>query len=210
VARKDELTVQRFFDRPDTHWRQSGSCLHLYALPAPGAVVLDEFAAAASALEALPGLGAQPTQYMHVTVQRLDAFVDELEDDRWERAWRSLEEVLTEHRPFELHFAPPRAGTHAVEAVAKATDPWDRLGSDVRGALVSADLGHVVAPAPYAPHYTLAYCVAETPDEEVRAALAGATATTFTVDRLSLVAVEQDRAAGVFRFETLSQWGLGR
>ncbi|MBC7305809.1 MAG: 2'-5' RNA ligase family protein [Dietzia sp.] len=202
--------MQRFFDRPDTRWRQPGGCLHLYALPAPGAAILDEFAEAASALEALPGLGAQPTQYMHVTVQRLDAFVHELEDDRWGRAWRSLEEVLAAHRPFELDFAPPRPGTHAVEAVAQATDPWDRLGSAVRGALAATDLGHVLAPPPHAPHYTLAYCVAETGDAEVRAALAGTRATSFLVDRLSLVVVEQDRDAGVFRFETLSEWGLGR
>nr|WP_297429527.1 2'-5' RNA ligase family protein [uncultured Actinotalea sp.] len=201
--------MQRFFDRPDTHWRQPGGCLHLYALPAPGAAVLEAFTEAASALEALPGLGIQPRRYMHVTVQRLDAFVPENEDERWGRAWQSLEEVLVEHRPFELHFAPPRAGTHAVEAVAQPTDRWDRLGNDVRGALASAGLAHVLAPPPYAPHYTLAYCVADTPDEEVREALAGATATSLTVDRLSLVAVDQDRDSGVFRFETLSEWGLG-
>lgn len=202
--------MQRFFDRPDTWWRQPGGCLHLYALPAAGAAVLDDFVDATSALAALPGLGVQPPEYLHATVQRLDAFVHEMTDERWEHAWSSLERALAEHPPFELSFSPPRPGTHAVEAVARATDPWDRLGADVRGTLVSAGLGHVLAPAPYAPHYTLAYCVAETPEEEVRAALAGATATAFTVDRLSLVSVEQDRDAGVFRFETLSEWRLGR
>lgn len=203
--------MQRFFDRPDTRWRHPGGCLHLYALPASDAAVLDAFVDTSSALAAVPGVGAQPPEYLHVTVQRLDAFVHELDDERWAHAWATLEHALAERRPFELRFAPPRPGAHSVEAVAPATEDWHSLGGDVRDALLGADLGHVLTPPPYAPHYTVAYGVAPTPDDEIRAALDGtATTTSLTVDRLSLVAVDQDRDRGIFRFETLSEWRLGR
>lgn len=203
--------MQRFFDRPDTRWREPSGCLHLYALPSERATARADFTRAAAALAHVPGLGAQPVEYMHVTVQRLDAFVADLPDERWQRAWRALEHALEAHRPFELTFAPPRAGTHAVEAVAEVTDEWSRLAGDVRGAVASSGLDHTLTPAPHAPHYTLAYCVAPTDDEAVHAALAdAATATRIEVDRLCLVSVDQDPDHGVFRFETLREWRLGR
>lgn len=203
--------MQRFFDRPDTRWREPSGCLHLYALPTERAAARADFTRAAAALAHLPGLGAQPVEYMHVTVQRFDAYVADLGDERWQHAWRTLGDTLTDHRPFELSFAPPRAGTHAVEAVAEVTDDWSRLGGDIRSAMTSCGLRHALTPAPYAPHYTLAYCVAPTADEDVHAALADAgTTTRLTVDRLCLVSVDQDPDGGVFRFETLKEWRLGR
>lgn len=200
----------RFFDRPDTHWRSLQGGLHLYAMPAETAPIRPDFATMASALEGIAGLGVQPLEHMHVTIQRFDTFADELSDPRWARVLALLPEVLGRHAPIPMTFAAPQPNSHAVEAVGEATVAWTTLLDDLRETIVDCGLGSALTPAPFAPHYTLAYCLSSTPDLPVQEALAPVAATTaFVIDHIELVAVDQDPDEGVFRFQSLQGWHLG-
>ncbi|MEV7972600.1 2'-5' RNA ligase family protein [Cellulomonas sp. NPDC089187] len=201
--------MRRFFDRADTQWRMPQDCLHIYALPAPDDPARDDYRRMAAALAQIPGMGDQPVDYMHATVQRYDAFAAELADPRWQDALARMERVAAGYAPLDLVFGSPQVRSHAVEAVGELSAQWTALTAELRTAVSDAGLGSTVTEAPYAPHYTVAYCLAPTPDEVVARALAPvATATSFRVDRLSLVAVTPDQATGSFGFHCLREWKL--
>jgi 2'-5' RNA ligase len=200
--------VLPFFDRPDTRWRLPRECLHVYAIPPRAAVVRREFEAIASALSGIPSLACQPTRYMHATVQRLDAFESEV---HVESLADRLELAVAAHVPFELEFAPPTAGTHAVEVIGTAGFEWRSLTTAVRGAITDAGLASTLTPPPDAPHYSVAYCRSVVDDQEVTRALAAVERpSTFTVESLALVSVDKDVEAGGVRFRVLRELPLRR
>lgn len=201
--------MRRFFDRPDTHWPSLCGALHFYALPPAGGTLLAAHDRVGRALGAHPGLAVQPAEYVHMTLQRLDAYRNQL-DESWARAERHLAEVLARSAPFRVTFAAPAPHGEAVEAIGEPNPDWERLVGVLRGALTASGLGGLLTPAPYGPHYTSAYCVADTDDQDVVRTLAGVgEPTEFVVDEVALVAVDQHPDEGVFTFETLQRWSLG-
>jgi hypothetical protein len=202
--------VLRFFDLPTTQWSTLTGCLHLYALPAAGDPIRSQFDDMAVVLADVPGLGLQPERFMHVTVQRLDAYEPDLADERWGRLLAALPEALREHSPFQATFAEPRARSHAIEAIGPVTPEWSSLLEHVRSVIAQCGLASALTMPPPAPHYSLAYSLAELDDELFEAALAPvARRSAFEIDSLALVAVDQDPDAGIFAFEPLSTWRLG-
>jgi hypothetical protein len=202
--------VLPFFDRPDTHWRAPQRCLHVYALPAEGAGIRTDFEAISSALIGIPSLARQPNQYLHATVQRLDAFEEEVAGGAGIALADALESAVTAHLPFELEFAPPVAGTHAVEAIGTAGWEWRSLTESVRAAITDVGLASALTPPPAAPHYSVAYCRTAVADREVADALAIVERPSrFTVESLALVSVDKDVEAGGVRFRVLRELPLG-
>lgn len=203
--------MRRFFDRPDTKWRSLNNCLHIYAVPSEDAALRDDFVAMATALAHIPALGHQAVEHVHMTVQRLNAFVDEVAPDVMTALVEELDRAACVAEPFELDFDAPDVTSHAIQSIAPQSSAWDFLTEGVRSAVRTAGLGAALTPPPPLPHYTLAYGVAELPDDEIIPSLvATGRATTAVVDTISLVSVDQDPVEGAFRFAVLREFSLGR
>lgn len=203
--------MRRFFDRPDTRWRHLAGALHLYACPVPGSEVHRACSNATAGLRDVPALRAQPPEFVHMTLQRLDAYRDELSPAAWSALVRELGTACAGVEPFEVPFAAPTVQPYAIEAVGGALEPWRGLVSRLRMAITQAGLGQVLTDPPYGPHYTVAYSIDDVADEQVAAALAPvALPSRMRVETVSLVAVHQLPDAGYFAFETLHEWSLGR
>lgn len=203
--------MRRFFDRPDTHWRSLKDCLHVYAVPSETAALRDDFIAMATALEHVPALGHQGVEHLHMTVQRLDAFVDEVAPDEMTALLAGLDRAARAIEPFELSFDAPDVTSHAIQSICPTNSAWDALTEGVRSAVRSAGLEAALTPPPTLPHYTLAYGIAEVPDEEIVPILrSSGRPTAALVDTVSLVSVDQDPVEGAFRFTVLREFSLGR
>lgn len=203
--------MRRFFDRPDTKWRSLNNCLHVYAVPSEDAALRDDFVAMATALAHIPELGHQAVEHVHMTVQRLDAFVDDVAPDVITALVEGLDRTARAAEPFELGFDAPVVTSHAIQAIAPQNSAWDLLTEGVRSAVRIAGLGAALTPPPPLPHYTLAYGIAEIPDDEIAPSLqATGRPTTAVVDTISLVSVGQDPVEGAFRFGVLREFSLGR
>lgn len=203
--------MQRFFDRPDTHWRGLADCLHVYAVPAADDRVRPAFTAMTDALTGVPGLGHQPVKHLHMTVQRLDAFTSELDAAAADVLADRLASAAGAVRPFDLHFEAPEVTSHAIQAIASPTSEWRVLTLAVRRAVVEAGLESTLTDPPPAPHYTLAYGTEARPDDELMPLLRRiGRPSSARVDSISLVAVNQDRHAGSFQFVVLREFPLGR
>lgn len=201
--------MQRFFDRPDTRWRRLEGALHFYLLPHRDDSALSTHDEAVGRLGDLPGVAIQPGPYLHVTLQRLDAYEDELGAPRWEGLLSDLGARLAGLDPFVLRFAAPAVRERAVEVLGTEDASWRRLVGTLRTALCEHGLEDVLTAPPFGPHYTLAYCTAPVEDEDVRRALGPARTTEITVDEVALVAVDQHPETGVFTFATRRSWTLG-
>lgn len=202
--------MRNFFDLPTTHWPRLSGCLHLYAWPEAEAPVRQHFSRMAKALQAFPGLGLQPEPFMHVTLQRFDAFESDLQSPAWARLLEVLPGVLEAHRPIALEFSPPRSMSHAVEALGEATSAWKSLLVDLRATVDDCGLGGSLTQPPAVPHFTVAYALESVDDALVDSALQPAAIPTgFELNRVSLVSVEQNRQAGMFSFAPVASWRLG-
>lgn len=203
--------MKRFFDREDTKWKRLHGCLHLYGLPSAEAPVRDAFSRTAARLEQIPGLGVQPVDYLHATVQRFDAFTEDLGSAAWAEFLARLRAELASIEPLELNFAAPFAAEYAVEAVGEPTGQWASLISLVSSAATECGLADQLTEPPYGPHYSLAYCIAETPSEPIASILQQyGEATRFTMDAVALVSVAQSPVTGIFSFEVLESMPLAR
>jgi 2'-5' RNA ligase len=201
--------MRRFFDRDDTKWRKLTGALHFYAVPRPDAPLLRDIARASEALSHLPGLAPQPLEYVHATLQRLDAYADEVGAAVLESVGGHLRRRLSTMTPLTVEFDAPRANGHAVEAIGTPTAGWPALVDAIRESARAGGLGEALTAPPYGPHCTIAYCTAATADADVSAALEHAGRPHgLLIDRVSLVAVDQRPAEGVFAFATLRTWGL--
>lgn len=203
--------MRRFFDRPDTRWRSLTNCLHIYAVPGADAGLRDDFVEMATALAAVPGLGHQDVEHVHMTVQRLDAFVDEVAPDVMATLLVGLDAAARAVEPFELVFRSPEITSHAIQSIGPPNASWHAVTAGIRSAVERAGLAEALTLPPPAPHFTLAYGIAEVPDEDIVPTLkALGRPTRALVDTVSLVAVDQDPFGGAFRFSVLREFSLGR
>lgn len=205
--------MKRFFDRPDTKWRNLSGALHLYALPDETDPVLSRLSQEDARVGQWPGLSLQPPRFIHMTMQRLDLYREDLDQVAWERMLESLGRVSSSIDPFSIHFARPCIRDTAVEALGEPVAQWQKAVAAIRGALCSAGLESALTDEPFGPHYTFAYCRKDTSSsQDVRLAEdleRNCEPHTWQVNTIYLVAVKQYLDEGVFRFERLHCWPLG-
>jgi len=204
--------MKRFFDQPITKWRQLERCLHFYALPVGESTIIEGTRRPAAALGKLPGIGIQPPQYLHVTLQRLDAYEEDLSSPQWRRLLNDAPVEMRAHESFNLRFEPPKPLSHAIEAVAHGGHEWSSLLTRLRRLTLTAGLPlSTLTPIPPAPHFTLAYCTDDREDEDAVESLnlSGAGPTMMRIEEVALVSVTQRPDAGVFTFDVLERWPLG-
>ena len=115
--------------------------------------------------------------------------------------------------PLTVRCGSPLVRREAVEVLGEDRDAFNALVSGSRAACAQAGLADALTEPPFGPHFTLAYCTTasdEETDRQLAAALSAACPTSiFTIDRISLVSVEQRRDEGIFAFDTLAEWELG-
>ena len=110
--------MRRFFDREDTRWRRGNGALHFYLAPPEDSPLWDLVREAEKPLSAFPQIGIQPPECIHVTVQRLDLYRDEISDAQWEKLRSQMDPRMAQIDPFTLTFAPPAVQERAVEVIS--------------------------------------------------------------------------------------------
>ena len=110
--------MRRFFDREDTRWRRGNGALHFYLAPPEDSPLWDLVREAEKPLSALPQIGIQPPECIHVTVQRLDLYRDEISDAQWEKLRSQMDRRMAQIDPFTLTFSPPAVQERAVEVIS--------------------------------------------------------------------------------------------
>lgn len=197
-----------FFDRADTKWPQLTDCLHFYIAPERGDPIRDQFARMTAGLRNRRGIGPQPAEFLHVTVQRLNAYVLDLANPDFPPP-EAIGDLCARTPSFELRFTAPTIQREAIEAISPPNPQWQRMVEGIGEVFVSSGAANFLEAPPFAPHYSLAYCTAPVDDEPVRAIVErDAAATSFWARRLLLVGVTQNRRSGVFSFRTIHQWAL--
>ena len=121
--------MKRFFDRPDTHWRRGDGALHLYATPGTGSTVAGVAKAAEPILSGMGALVAQPLRYVHMTLQRLDLYEDELDDSRTAALRTSLATFARTVSPLTVRCGSPLVRREAVEVLGEDRDAFNALVS---------------------------------------------------------------------------------
>lgn len=203
--------MKRFFDRPDTHWRNLSGALHVYALPDANSYLVKEARETASWLNGAVELAVQPVDYLHMTIQRLDLYREEIPSEIWDELTNHLAMSVADIESFDVEYAPATVRAGAIEAVSDENPSWKRLVDAVRESFCNVGLKHALVDPPFGPHYTVAYCVQDTDaqrDDELCQLLVDAPATSMRVSSVDLVAVDQSPEEGVFRFSSLMHWPL--
>ena len=113
--------MKRFFDRPDTHWRRGNGALHLYATPGTGSTVAGVVKAAEPILSGMGALVAQPSRYVHMTLQRLDLYEDEPDDDGTAALRTSLATFARTAKPLTVRCGSPPS------FAARRSRSWERI-----------------------------------------------------------------------------------
>jgi hypothetical protein len=139
--------MQSFFDRsPSARWPKVGR-LHIYALPPD-----DHVAIMASAYQDLlhtrgiSNMSRQPDSWLHMTVERLDYYRDELDTDRLTALRTVLDEHVAMVPAFELQIGPCLFSLHSITLDAVPDQPWRNLRQAVRSAAVESLGPDAVAP----------------------------------------------------------------
>lgn len=204
--------MRRFFGRPDTRWRHQDGALHLYALPEHDKKLIQTVSNVDDMLRLFPQVAIQPLDYIHMTLQRLDLYRDEIEDDQWEFLTNQLGIGIGRLQSFQEGFIQPCVHCAAVEVVGKSRGEWQILVDCIREAFRASGLSIALTDQPFGPHYTLAYCVRDTDkatDRRIQHELDQvSTETCMCIKRVWLVSVCQSPQEGVFRFRRLMQWPL--
>lgn len=202
--------MKPIFDRVDAKWRRLEGALHFYALPAANDSAVKEFDRSVRPLRSFPGLAVQPREFLHLTLQRLDAYADEIDAATWEALADGVASCLAGIGPFEIDFAPPAVHETAVECVSGGSHGWSAVLAALRAAVAEAGLGRALTDPPTGPHYSLAYSTQPTDSAAVARQLVDPGApTSIRITSVHLVAVTQ-RADGVFAFVPLREWKLSR
>lgn len=208
--------MKRFFDRLDTHWPREHGALHLYALPEAGDPIIEHMRKEGEALQSRgkwDGVALQPPEYLHMTLQRLDLYRNQLSQEQWSALCVKMSDVAKRHSPFSVDFRVPEVRGEAAEALGSESSEWQKLVDDIRAGLADAGLGSSLTDPPFGPHYTFAYCSKDTDsdaDKRLQHTIDEVCVPqSMQVKTLYLVAVNQYPEEGVFRFTKLHGWPLG-
>lgn len=152
------------------------------------------------------GLGLQPLEYLHFTLQMLTMHTPDLSVQARDELTAELATELQQIERFALEVGPPLPGQYAVElwVAPQAQDQWIRLVQRIR-AVVARVLGEAALPAlgsNASPHCSIGYGVAEGDSGAITEALKPRAAetplVTVPVDQVLLVSVSQHPQHGSF------------
>ncbi|MER7015329.1 2'-5' RNA ligase family protein [Saccharopolyspora sp. NPDC000359] len=160
--------MRDFFTRHATADWSARSRLHLYALPSDELrEAVGRYHQVLGATAAEQGLGLQPPEFLHFTVQMLHPSRDDIAPEQLAALTEALTAALAEVPPLELQIGPPVPSMHAVELwthpVPGIDAAWGHLVDAVRSAITSV-LGADVLPergTNAVPHTSIGYGIAE-------------------------------------------------
>lgn len=197
--------MENFFEHM-TPWARHDGSLHLYVVPGDADVA--RFAAAQQLIAGVNSLPPMPPALLHVTVQRLAQFDDQVTQADLSRMGTALSAELSDVASFDLDFGPPRAEASAVVCTADTTKGWEGMRAAVLRALAQALPGDLPEP-PHAPHLSLAYATGHVDDAVIAARLEGAEPVgRVRVAQVHLVSVTVRPSNGTFDFTNLANWEL--
>ena len=200
--------VKDFFTTTTNDWTHPSGMLHAYIVPQGTAK--GRLAAATESIRALPFLAPQPVDGLHGTVQRFPFLLKDLDAGALERLREAAAGTAGKLAPLRLAFGRPCAMNNSVIVTADAADPsWLALVQATRDAAEAA-LGPEALEytPPFGPHMTLAYAIADGPDDQIEEAVypggdAAGPIGEVVFDQLAWCAVHQNKAEGTYTFETV-------
>ncbi|MGI8307159.1 NUDIX domain-containing protein [Saccharopolyspora hattusasensis] len=190
--------------------------LHVYALPTePLRRAVDQYHRALVGLAAEHGLGLQPRENVHFTVQMLHCYLDEMSQPQLDSLVERLRAELRSVEPITLQVGPPVPSTHAVELHVSphADNEWRGLVSATRRA-AGAALGDDALPAlgPNAiPHASIGYGISRGDSGVLASALKQVRFPEIEVPvtEVHLLAVTQHPDKGRFTWDSVATIALG-
>lgn len=224
--------MKRFFGQPMTLWPSMRNRLHVYLLP-------DEELRAAlvakqKALEGFDYCSVQPAAYLHATVQQFAVTTEQVTPEQLEAFARQLARFAADLQPFDIPLAAPVADDWSLGVRGLPSAEWHHVVNGVRAAAAETiNLGHEMPKAPFGPHLTLGYGVADGSSEQIQlasdslndsrnlsgltssggpngsGALAGSGLPPLRVNKLHLLAVHQDVEAGIFHWDSSETFSIG-
>ncbi|HAG59397.1 MAG TPA: hypothetical protein DCL83_08800 [Arthrobacter bacterium] len=200
--------MKRFFGHPMTLWPSMRNRLHIYALPAPDLrSALEE---RQRVLEAFDYCSIQPADYLHATVQQFAVTSDEVSPEEVDAFMVRLKSLAAETEPFSVELGEPEADDYSLGVRGTNTSSWAKLTAAVRDA--AADTINKSQPlpnAPFIPHLTLGYAMAEGSTELIQRAsdqLRAPALPPLTINEVHFIAVHQDANRGTFTWDTTSRF----
>lgn len=213
--------MRDFFSRFDGARWQHQQRLHVYALP--GRALREVVAAYQAVLGDDPirtyGLGTQPPEFLHLTVQMLRRCRNEVTDAEMVTLVDHLTKALRTVAPFSLQVGPPQAGVHAVEMWvvpnADGLNPqWTELVEQTRAAVNSVFGPDALPPlgANATPHPSLGYGVGHGDSAAITSALKRARhpLVEVPIDQVQLLAVTQHPEQGCYTWDGIATISLGQ
>ncbi|MEV5542063.1 2'-5' RNA ligase family protein [Saccharopolyspora shandongensis] len=206
-----------FFERfPGATW-EIQERLHVYALPNQKVrdVVTEYHTLLGDDPISQYGLGLQPADFLHFTVQMLRKHRSEVTQPDLDELVTHLAKQLRHVDPITLQVGPPQAGVHAVELwiAPDADEVWGELVGHTRTAVTNVFGPDALPPlGPNAvPHTSLGYGVRPGDSGAITNAIKQIRRplVEVTVDQIHLLAVTQHPARGCFTWEPIAAIPLG-
>jgi len=195
--------MQSFFEAvPAAKWVRSTGRLHVYAVAGGEVAAMAEGYQRLLAERGVAGLSRQPASYLHLTVELIQRYVDELTGDQLEQLVAALAGRIAAVPAFDMQIGPALVALHSITLDAVPDQPWQLLRRSVREAIVAVLGEDAVAPlaGPGRPHITLGYAVGDVDIDPHLSALNNCRLgrAVMPIERVYLVAVDQDPVAGVY------------
>ncbi|NYE96632.1 2'-5' RNA ligase [Psychromicrobium silvestre] len=196
--------MKRFFGQPSTIWASLRNRLHVYALPDPElrAALVDY----QRALTPFSYCSVQPPKFLHATVQQFAVTSEEVTQQQLAAFASELERLASSMKPFEIALSTPVADDWSLGVRGKPSLEWENLVSGVRSAAQQTiNLDREMPRAPFGPHLTLGYGVAQGSSEQVQAAsdaLKLSELPPLKVQEIHFLAVHQDVEHGIFHWDS--------
>ncbi|WP_437772785.1 2'-5' RNA ligase family protein [Arthrobacter sp. KNU40] len=200
--------MKRFFGHPITLWPSMRNRLHIYALPAPDLrSALEE---RQRVLEAFDYCSVQPANYLHATVQQFAVTSDEVSPEDMDAFMARLKSLAADTKPFSIGLGEPEADDYSLGVKGTSTSAWAKLTAAVRDAAADTiNKGQPLPGAPFNPHLTLGYALAEGSTALIQQASDQLRATALpplAINEMHLIAVHQDAKRGTFTWDTTSRF----
>lgn len=193
-----------------TLWPSMRNRLHIYALPAPD--LRSALKERQSVLKAFDYCSIQPADYLHATVQQFAVASDEVSPEEVDAFMARLKSLAADTKPFSVELGEPEADDYSLGVRGTNTSSWAKLTAAVRAA--AADTKNKSQPlpnAPFSPHLTLGYAVAEGSTEFIQRAsdqLRAPALPPLTINEVHFIAVHQNVNRGTFTWDATSRFAF--
>ena len=195
-------------------WPRPRGRLHVYALANPAVAAMADAYHGVLADGGVTGLARQPDEFLHVTIEQVQRYTEDLTGDQLTTLISTLGKHIAAVPAFDLTVGPALVYTHAITLDAVPDEPWQQLRRAVRDAATEAFGADALRPmdSPGAPHITISYATADIDVESHLHAFYGGRfgRATLPVNEVLLLAVDQDPVAGVYSWpDPIAAFPLG-